>query len=236
MGGRGSFKGMGPQIPQLTGWFSWANATDTGTLSVPNLQGGSPATQSSAGLKPALSAPNGVRIGTFAASVLVLPLTAAVNDNVKFGIAFWMKLANVTGTKTVLSVQNVAGGASADKMLFLAVGNIMQVRATAVDRRAQATNAVDTNARFIYLGIDCSKGTEATQVLLSIDGVAESVFFSSDTAWPATLGTPTGNMFIGASTAAGASPVVADIGDIYFFSDQLSAADQGRLMNFNRPF
>lgn len=223
------------QLPELTAWLSWADATDTGTLSVPDLMGGSPATQSSGALKPAISEVNGMSVGTFSASVLSLPLSAAVNDDIKFGVAFWIKLDNVSGTKTILTVQSTAGGASANKLLLLQIGNVQQVRAMNVDRRAQIS-PLDTNWRFCYIGIDCGKVGEPAQVLMSLDGVAQSVFFSSDTAWPSSLGTPTGNMLIGAGTAAGGSPLVASVGDIYFLGDQISAGDQGRLMNFKRPF
>lgn len=232
--------GAGPfdprQLPALTAWLNWARATDSGTLSVPDLMGGSAATQSTGGLKPTISTTtNGVVIATFSSNVLALPLSAAVNGNTKFGIAFWVKLSGVVGVQTFISTQNVAGGASADKLLCNTFGATLEARAQSVDRRAGIT-ALDTNWRFCYIGIDCSKGTEATQVIEALDGLLGTVGFSSDTAWPASLGTPTGNMLIGSTTSAGtASPLLGSIGDIYFFSDQLSAADIGRLMNFNRP-
>ncbi len=227
-GGAASFDPS--QLPQLTAWLNWAGATDTGTLSVPDLKGGSPATQSTGGLKPTVDRSGAVAFGAFSSSLLALPLSAAINDTVKFGVAFWLKMADVTGTKGFIAIQNVAGGANADKLQLLLIGNVLQVRAMSVDRRAQFS-PLDTNRRFVYLGIDCSKGTEATQVLMGLDAALQSLFFSSDTAWPATLGAATGNMLIGA-----ASLLVASIGDIYFFSDQLTVADQGRLMNFNPPF
>jgi hypothetical protein len=224
-------------LPELTAWLSWANATDTGTLSVPDLKGGSPAIQATAARKPTLAtADNGVPIGTFVDDLLALPLSAAINDNLKFGMAFWVKLANVSGLKTFCSIQTTAGGASANKLLVNTFGASFEARAQAVDRRAQVT-ALDTNWRFCYLGIDCSKGTEPAQVVMSLDGNHPgTVAFSSDTAWPASLGTPTGNMLIGGSTLTPASPLVGSIGDIYFFLDQLSAASVARLMQFNRPF
>lgn len=225
------------QLPALTAWINWAGATDSGTLSVPDLMGGSPATQSTGALKPTLAtADNGIRIGTFSAHVLALPLSAAINGDTKFGIAFWVKLADVSGLKTISSIQNNAGGASANKLLINTFGAAPQARAVAVDRRATpSTASIDTNWRFCYIGIDCGQATEATQVLMSIDGLLVTVSFINDTAWPASLGTPTGNMLLGANSSAAASPLVGSIGDIYFFSDQLTAADIGRLMNFNRP-
>jgi hypothetical protein len=233
---RGSFKGGGPQVPQLTKWLRWANAADNGTLSIPDMKGGDPATQSTGGLKPAVGVVDGRVVGTFATSVLVLPLSDAVNGAVRFGVAFWLKLSNVSGTKTALTVQNVAGGASTDKLTYLIIGNVLQARAMTVDRRAQIS-PLDTNWRFVYLGIDCSKSTESTQVLMGLDGALDSgVFFSSDTAWPTTLGSPTGNMLIGAGTAAGAGPIVGSMGDLFFFSDQLSLSEIARVKDFEPPF
>ena len=223
------------QLPQLTAWLSWAGATDTGTLSVPDLMGGSPATQSNGALKPTISTTaNGIQVGTFSSSVLFLPLSAAINGNTQFGIEFWIKLANISGTKTVATIRNVAGGASADKLALFIIGGVLQTRALAVDRRAQA-GGLDTNWRHCYVGIDCGQANEPTQVLLALDGVLQSAFFSSDTAWPATLGTPTGNMYVGANDAAASGPLVADISDIRFYSGQLSAAEISLLMGFRRP-
>lgn len=232
--------GAGPfdprQLPALSAWLNWATASDSGTLSVPDLMGGSPATQSTGGLKPVISATtNGVTVAAFNSSVLSLPLSAAINNNTKFGVAFWVKLSGVVGVQTFLSVQNVAGGASADKLLCNTFGATLETRAQSVDRRAGITS-LDTNWRFCYIGIDCSKGTEATQVIEALDGLLGTVTFSSDTAWPASLGTPTGNMLIGSTLTTGlGSPLVGSIGDIYFFLDQLTSAEIGRLMNFNRP-
>jgi len=225
------------ELPALTAWLNWGSATDNGTLSVPDLMGGSPATQSTGALKPTRGlADNGVPIGTFSAHVLSLPLSAAINGDIKFGIAFWLKVADVVGLKTISSIQNNAGGASANKLLINTFGAGIQARAVAVDRRATPTIAsIDTNWRFCYIGIDCSKLTEATQVIMNQDGPQVAVSFTNDTAWPVSLGTPTGNMLIGANTSAAGSPLVGSIGDIYFFSDQLTTGDVGRLMQFNPP-
>lgn len=223
-------------LPELTAWLNWQGATDTGTLSVPDLKGGSPATQSTGALKPTLTtSDNGVKIATFSAHVLSLPLSTAINDNIKFGVAFWVKLANVSGLKTFTSIRTGAGGASADKLLCNSFGASLQTRARAVDRHA-SISSLDTNWRFCYTDIDCSQSTEATQVVMSLDGLPGTVSFTSDTAWPSSLGTPTGNMFIGSDNNAGSSsPLVGSIGDIYFFSSRLTTDKQVRLMQYNRP-
>jgi hypothetical protein len=232
---RGSFRISNPGIKQLTKWLSWADSTDTGTLSIPDKLGGAPATQSSGGIKPTVTKSNGIGYGTFSTSVLGLPLSSEINDNIRFGVAFWMRLANVVANKTILTVANTAGGASADKLLYLVTGSTLQVRASVVDRRAQIVT-LDTNPTFVYLGIDCSKSTEAAQVIMSLNAFAPTVSFNSDTAWPSTLGTPTGNMLIGAGTNTASSGFVGDIGDLYFFNDFLSTKEQVRVMNFRPPF
>lgn len=224
------------QLPALTAWINWAGATDTGTLSVPDLMGGSPATQGTGALKPTVgTADNGIRIGTFSAHFLSLPLSAAINNSTKFGIAFWLKVADVSGIKVVISVNNFAGGANANRMLVNTFGASFEVRAQNVDRHAQLGSLDAGVWRFCYAGIDCSQGTEATQVIMSLDGAPGTVTFNSDTAWPASLPTPTGNMIIGGNSLVPSSPLVGSIGDLYFFLDQLSTADQVRLMQFNRP-
>jgi hypothetical protein len=226
------------QIPQLTKWLSWAGATSSGTFSLPDKLGGAAATQASAGLKPVINrTANGIAYGTFSNSLLALPLSPAINDNLLFGVAFWLRLANLSGVKTLMSVQSVPGGASANKLLVDTFGASLEARAQAVDRRALLTSmSLDTNWRFCYTGIDCSKPSEPAQVIMGLDGVFGTVAFSSDTAWPASLGTPTGNMFIGATLVDGTgSPLFADVGDVYHFSGQVSASDFGRLKNFDRP-
>lgn len=235
---QGTDPSLGSAIAKVSKWLSFAHASTTitgsGYSSVADVLGGNAATQSTDARRPAADTANGYPIATFSDDFLSLPLDASVNDNVKYGVAFWLKLANTTGSKVLTSIQT-GTGASADKMLHFISGTAIQARAMNVDRRAQA-GTLDTGWHFVYLGIDSALGSEDAQVLMGIDAALQLVSFSSDTAWPSTLGTPTGTMFLGANSTAPGSPLVGSVGtDIWFLQSQLTVAEQAALMALHPP-
>lgn len=243
MSGRGSFKGLGAgqilALGKVSAWLRLAQGTVTGAgySSIPDMLGGSPAEQSTDARRPVNGAStNGLPIATYTTQVLQWPLGTGNNGAVKMGMAGWFKLANVTGNKTIATITLVAGGASANKLLYMANSANLRCDDQTVDRHAVSSGTVDTAWRFLYFGIDASLATEALQVQQAIDGVAQTVSFSSDTAWSTNLGTPTGNMLIGAGTTAAASPFVGSMGpNLFFLNAQLSAAELTILMNFETP-
>lgn len=213
-------------LGKVTALLSFGGGTITGSgySSVPDLLGGSPAVQATDARRPAAAtAANGLPIATFTDDFLSWPLSAANNSATLWGWAAWVKLANTTGNKFLFSIINTSGGANANKLTGLANGNQLRIDASSVDRHA-SVGTLDTNWRFVYMGVDCAQATEATQVLMAIDaGAFDTVSFTAGTPWPATLPQPTGNMLIGAQTTVPANPLVGSIGPlIWQFGAQLT--------------
>lgn len=239
MARRGADGALGSALAKATKWLSLSHpsttTTGSGYSSVADMLGGSAATQSTDARRPVADTANGYPIATFTNDCLALPLDATINDNVKFGLAFWLRLGNTTGNKVLMAIRTSAG-ASADKLLYFAANNTLRADAMTVDRHAVA-GTLDTDWHFVYLHIDSSQGTEAQQVVYGLDAAPQTVAFSSDTAWPATLGTPTGTLLIGANDAATAAfPLVGSIGtDMWWFKERLPVDEQVALMEFRPP-
>lgn len=225
-----------PYNAKLKGWLRVGGWTDTGTLTIPDLLNNNPAVQATAARKPTVNTSNnGLPILDFVDDLLSWPLATYNNGAVKFGFGTHIKLANVTGNKSIVSTLSTPGGASANKFNALANAAVLRIDDSTVDRHAASGN-LDTAWRFVYIGIDCSKGTETTQVLHAIDTTLQAVAFSSDTAWSSNMGTPTGNMLIGALTTAAASPFVGSMGpNFYWFDDQLTLAEIADYAGYERP-
>lgn len=79
-------------------WLDVSQATDSGTLTIPDRMGGASATQATAGNKPTLSTTsNGLpKLVSGIDKWLQLPLSAGINDPDYFGVALWMKTTDVT--------------------------------------------------------------------------------------------------------------------------------------------
>lgn len=238
--GRASFKGRNIplEVSAVSGWLRFDHATITGSgySSVPDMLNVNPAIQTTDARRPVQAfSNNGFPIATFTDDVLQWPLQTYNNGDVKWGIGCWIKLANTAGIKVLATITNTAGGASANKNNPLITGSAMRIDDQPVDRHAQG-GTLNTSWHFVTYEVDCSQSTEATQVLLSIDTVLQSVSFNSGTPWSSNWGSPTGNMLIGASTLVPNSPFVGSIGpNIYTFSRQLTAAERTALMNFEQP-
>jgi hypothetical protein len=232
----GRVSGLPSDVSAVSAWLRLAASPTSASkyTSLVDVLGGASATPVANGPAAATST-NGLPIATFAAEVLQWGLSAANNGATKLGFAFWMKLANTTGNKTIVTTTSTSGGASANKFLGFATGSSIRCDDQTVDRHA-ASSTLDTNWHLITMEVDCTQGTEAAKVIHTLDKVSQTVSFSSDTAWSSTLGTPTGNMLIGASSTAAASPFVGSFGpNFYWLNRQLTAGERQILFDFEQP-
>lgn len=211
--------------------------TGSGYSSVVDVLNSNPAIQATDANRPINgTSANGLPIATFSTHFLQWSLNASNNGATKMGIAGYFKLANVVGNKTLAVSTLTAGGASANKVLYMANANQIRCDDQTVDRHAVSVNTVDTAWRFLTMEIDCTQVAESAKVIQTIDGVVSVTSFSSDTAWSATMGVPTGNMLIGAGTTGAASPFVGSMGpNLYFLGRQLTGAERTSLINFEKP-
>jgi hypothetical protein len=179
---------------------------------------------------------NGLPTAVFSStSVMQWALAANNNNATKLGLACFIKPTDVVGNKFLAAITLTPGGASANKWRAFVAANQLRCDDDITGRHA-VSGTVDTAWHFVTFEVDCSQGTEATQVIQSMDAVTQTVSFSSDTAWGANLGTPTGNMLIGATSAAGGSPFLGSYGpNFYWLNRQLTAAERSLLSSFEVP-
>jgi hypothetical protein len=232
----GRVSGLPTDVSAVSAWLRLAASPTSASkyTSWVDVLGGASATPVANGPAVATSN-NGLPIATFAAEVLQWALSTANNGATKLGFAFWMKLANTTGNKSIAAITSTSGGASASKFFGFASGSAIRCDDQTVDRHAQS-GTLDTGWHLITMEVDCTQGTEAGKVIQTIDKTVQTVSFSSDTAWSATLGTPTGNMLLGALTTAAASPFIGSFGpNFYWLNRQLTAGERQILFDFEQP-
>jgi hypothetical protein len=247
----------------LSAWFSLTNSgatvTGAGYSSVPDLLDASnPATQSTDARRPTnQTSNNGLPIMTWPGSgnqVLASPLTTARNGASQWGCAAWVRLADVAGNfRSVVTILNATGGASADKVAAHASTTEYRLNAYAANtdgRRAEspAATALAATWQFVTFEFDSTGGSEAARSAISIDGVAQALDFSSigTGTVPTSLVVPTTNLLIGSGANAASSSLVfsGSMGpNLYLFGAKMASAGVGlltqqarlALMNYQRP-
>lgn len=245
---RGGNQSVPESISAVIGWLRVAQATVTGSgvSSLPNVLGGSPATQSTDAARPGLgSSGNGLPILQFTGTqFLVHPLQSNVNNNSAFfGMGLWLRSAPTTTARSIYAVRSAAGGASAHRMMW----QINSDETVLADFNLDNSNArrIRTNAaqaaggwEFWTLEHQGSLSGDA-RCLQRKDGAQPASTYSAvgtATEMPATLVTPTGNAFIGSTTTTPTAPMIGDFGpNIFFFNRQLTAGELTALMAFEQP-
>jgi len=234
---RGSFRGQNvpTQVSAVSAWLRLAHGTIAGSgySSIPDMLNVNPAIQTTDARRPVNQfSNNGLPIATFTDDFLSWPLTSANNGTVRLGFATWIRPTN---TGEILCILSGAGMASSNKFRAIST-TTLRCDAYPEDRHAESTALTSSAWQFVTIEIDCSKGTEATQVIHTVNTVVQSVSFSSGTPWPSSLPDVTGNMLIGAVTASAAGPFRGSFGPNFFWlSRQLTAPERTILMNFEQP-
>ncbi len=221
-------------IPEVKVWLRVDLATDSGTFTVPDALGGSSATQATAARKPTLGTTgNGLAKLTCTDDCLVLPNQAGFNNAAWFGIAMWVRPANVSTSSDLFNMTTASGG-SINRLSLRQTANDLVTFTWAADntatRSARTTRGImSTNVwKFIAHEFDGTQTLEADkqrfkdmgspialpQVVTYSDGVP-----TVGSPGLSTLNTPTGNSLLFSRTTAGGNPFIGDIGPDIFFYD-----------------
>jgi len=247
---RASFRGLGfnpVQQSKVSSWLRLAVSSQTGGEWVDwvDVLNNNPGVINAA-RRPAVGASaNGLPIATFATNDCVsVPLIANNNQTSRTGIAMWVRVGNLTGTSTLVIYSVGTGGASARKLFFL-LDSAERVRVDAyiagsAGRSFLSTASLTQNAwAWLRLKYDSLLGGDPN--LSAFVNGASAAGAYTDVGAGGTLGvlpTVTGNLLIGNTNDSGtpSSFLAGDIGpNIFFLSEDLTAAEELILMNFERP-
>lgn len=229
-------------------WLDVSGATDSGTLSIPDRMGGSPATQATGANKPTLgTTTNGLAKLTGAtATFLSCPIRAGLADVDYFGLAMWIRPADVTLTTPDLfniTRTGAAGQADFDRisirqslddiscLTWLPPSPSSNVRSS----RTESTRGIlQSNVwKFItieYIGV---AATELQRVVYKEAGTvlppqylptfAQAQGTALDT--PSTLIAATGSAILLNRTTAAANGFVGDVTDIFCYDPRSMTPD-----------
>jgi len=233
----------------VTRWLRFDQTSSTYS-SVTDLRGGTAATQSTSGQRPAGATLNGFPAATFDGSddVLSEPILAANNGTARRGCWFWFKPSTASGIHTLVGCDTNAG-ASASSVLIRQNGTslLVDVYLGAFSiRRLTITSAFANGVAHSYSWEeDLGQASEADQCTVWIDGVKQTGTFTNDTGTPngqpAALIAPTGTYAIGALSQAGASGAAGTYGRNFLWlagaggfsgGGLLSAADRALLQAY----
>lgn len=196
--------------------------------------------------RPAVGASaNGLPIATFATNdAVAVPLSAGINNQTGLlGWAFWCRFGNLATFNTLLSISTGTNGASAAKLQLFLTGS----EAPMIDcympsgngRRFTATSGLTQNTWvWLRLRYNSGLGGDANSTVFVNGTVAGGSYANLGAgATLGTLGAPTGNLIIGNINDGVASlPFNGDIGpNIFFLGDDITAAEETALMNFELP-
>lgn len=236
-------------LGKVSAWLRLAQATVTGSgySSVPDVLTTNPAVQSTDARRPVNgTSANGLPIATLTDDFLSWPLAAGNNGATKWGCAFWMNSTADGSVRRIVCIRNSggAGNASADKLevayqtgrgilfdAYVSNGNAWRAR----------SNQVATGLHFWTVEYDGTQSGDANRAIITMDaavigGTTFELAAGVATEIPATLTTPTGNIFLGASTTVPGNPFTGIIGpNFWILNAQLSAAERAALMNFESP-
>jgi hypothetical protein len=233
----------------LGAWFDAATASDAGSglaFTLPNRSSANHATTTTDARKPTIgTATNGVTILTCSASGLQVPLHAAINGAVKWGIHFHIRITSAAGNPVPFSIDSSGtGGASARKIIAQRFsGDLGYCFANNTEGRSVGPASLWPLNTWvgcgleINLGLESSPGTPAAdldRMLWTIDGLpvtSAAAAIGGLAALPLTMPTPTGFMNLFCQNAAtGSNGLVAQIGQhILVWNDAMPGVTRGLL-------
>lgn len=250
-----AYSQIGPRnIPEVKIWLRVDLATDSGTLTIPDAMGGASATQATAARKPVLgTTSNGLAKLTCTDDCLVLPISAGFNNAAWFGIAMWIRPANVTTSSDIFNV-TTAAGASINKLSFRQTTDDLVDFLWAADGSANRSGRTLTGKAvlaanvwvFVSMEFDGSQTLESDKNRFKLNGTpvpAPNAVAYSDgvptvgAPGPSVLNTPTGNALLFARTTVPANPFIGDVGpDIFFYDPRtITAQSLVQLAQFRVP-
>lgn len=197
--------------------------------------------------RPAVGASsNGLPIATFATNdAVAVPLNTSINNfTAKLGWALWCRFGNLAAFNTLLSISSGTGGATLPSIqLFLS-----SLEAPTVDvykdvgangRRFVATSSLTQNT-WVWLRMRYNSllGGDANASVFVNGNVAAGAYSNLNAGGTlAALLAVTGKLIIGNINDGSASAAFnGDIGpNIFFLGDDITAAEEAALMNFEMP-
>lgn len=226
-------------------WLDVSQSTSdvNGVSSVPDRMGGAAAVQSVNAQKPTLgTTSNGISKLTCTDDVLLLPLSAPLLNDTNFGIAMWVKPANITTSSDIFGVVTGTSAASLNRInirqttddlvvfLWATAANIRSGRSLAVNALLQPNVWVFMTYEFTGAGADelaKSKfkynGTPLAERNAMEYADAQNVVGPPG---PSTLITGmTGNALLFARTNVGGNPFQGDATDVFVYDPTLMTAD-----------
>lgn len=246
------------QVSAVTAWLRLAASTITGGEydTVVDVLNSNPTAQTDADRKPAAStSSNGLPTMTFdGTDVLTWPLAASNNSTVRWGIACWLRISNVSPVQHIYNVMSNNGHATTTRCVLACSSGTVQVAVytSAFNGRSFTTSgALSANTwAFVRVAYDSTKSAEAdldgltddAKVRVFVNEVAQALT-AADVGAGGTIGAlqnPTGRAVIGAANDAD-SPVAplqtaSILGpNIYVMNANLASGQGLALMNFEAP-
>lgn len=231
-------------ISEVKIWLRVDQASDSGTLTIPDAKGVANATQSTGANKPTVGTTgNGLaKLTCGVASALVVPINAgglAATDY--FGLSMWLRpTTTAVGAGYIFQIQSSSGLASANKIRCSRTADDMQMHVwQASDIRLGRTESsriflYDNVWRFISFEFRGNGATEADRATIKDMGapVAAQNAVAYETpqgvisSMPTTLATATGSGMLFNNTALNVG-FVGDIGpDIFFYDPRTMTQDK----------
>jgi hypothetical protein len=222
-----------------------------GISSVPDVLGGSAATQSTNAQKPVYDTTgNGLGVATSTtATALVLPLGAGIANTTWFGMSMWIRPTN-TAASTIFFSAISAGGASANRMEMRQNTNDVKwyvYQPGAIRSIGSVTSRgfwFRNQWRFVSFEYNGGGATEAERAILKDMGTSLANPMtptfqdeSGTSTMPATLVSATGNALLFNRTTAFTGGFQGQIGPDIFFYDPRNMTDAKRiqLANYRVP-
>lgn len=231
-------------IAAVTAWLHLTTSIATAGLidSVVDVLGGSPAIGTTTS-RPTLGYNGNIIpfMSTDGGDRLLWPLGAGNNGVVRCGFAFWYTPVDIATTSPILVIRSQAGGASGEKLSINQNGSGLKFFAFDVGLRRDADTAsgvlVAGTPVFITVEYDGAQSTDATKVIVTINGAVQALTFSGAAAsMPASLNVVTGNASLFAH-ADGTSPLPggARLGaNVFALSGTVSLVGGGLLTSAER--
>jgi hypothetical protein len=220
--------------------FETATNTSGAWSSVPDLFASNPATQGTAAARPLVAtSANGLPLADNQGGddVLLWPVASNNNQTVTHGVGFWVQFDSVAAVNGLISA--FPSSAANKYELFVQNGLIGFDAYTSqfAARRGALAGAVTTGVwYFVTVEYDGNASGDAGRCTITIDGTVLSLTFSNSagtppgSVMPATLISTTGNLFLGARSAAGLSSMNGRYGPkLYVFGSKLTGASPGLL-------
>lgn len=226
------------QISAIVAWLRVAQATASGGLisSVPDVINTNPAAQPSAGRQPVqFTSANGLACVTIAGDdCLVWPITAQSSAAALCGYGFWMRRGTLAATNRIIRVGPGTNGASGNR-IGIQTSLTSLTGFVAITTNANTKNAdvavLSAGWHFVTIEYNGAMATDATRLVITVDGVVQTLVFTGAATLGPDLAPATGNILLGNNNdGSGSQSLQGEFGpNIYAFGAAMPGATEGVL-------